>query len=489
MAIEDVFPLSQTPECLNAYYTRAARVVDMFDGVKDLPRRTWSNRYEGQVTSYDVTGKGVQSRILALEQRRINARFCSDWQQWHNGCEPQDFNTQTVQRPGLSEKWAHLMRLQKATCYYHLETIAANTMNLARRLEADMKYLATTKSDIYAEYFQINHLAQSDRRFTTWQTAAGQNPTYTFSDAVPGAGAQPFRWGTDADGCRFCGERIYLHPSIEAAAIRPLTAGALQILQARLAGTTAGYNLQELTIITDPFTQFSLIQKDDGLVNALLYKAIGSGAALNPSLAANHNILNFFKWETDPLPWRGYHDPALTSPSGEACIVRIDPFLDQAIEEGLESELNPDYDNPDVAAFQIDVPWLGPTFDPMRAVIPTQVSKVRNHPQTWAEWEWINNKDMKDNPHGDKGYFSLRDNMLAVPLPLSRRAPVILTRRWPMSFEFDALPTLAAPTATSDTSDTSCESIQWKQDDPNCVYNAAEGYGHDFYEGGCEACQ
>lgn len=489
MAIEDVFPLEQTPECLNAYYSRAARHVEMFQGAKDLPRRTWGKRYNGSVSTYDITGKGVQSRILSLEQRRINSRFCSDWQQWHSGCEPQDFNTQTLGRPGLSEKWAHLMRLQKNTCYYHLETIAANTMNLPKRLEQDMVYLAGAKNDIYDEYFLINHLANSDRHFATWQLTSGESATYTFSDRLPGTFTPPFRWGRETDGCRFCGERIYLAPGVEPSELRELSAQALQILQAELANSTASYALNQLTIITDAFTKANLIRNDESLVNALLYKAIGNSGSLNPSLAANHNIIDFFQFEIDPLPWRGYYDPDLTSADGEKCIVRIDPFLDLAIEEGVESEMNPDYNNPAVAAFQIDVPWLGPTYDPMRAIIPTRVGQVVNHPQNWNSWEWINNKDMDQNKHGDKGFFSLRDNMMSVPLPLSRRAPVILSRRPAHSWTFTTPASISEPTLTSQAATTSCESIQWKQDDPYCTYNAAEGYGYDFDDGGCAACQ
>lgn len=490
MAISDVFPLAQTPECLNAYYTRAARVVEMFEGVKKLPTRTWNNRYQGAVTSYDITGKGVQSRILSLEQRRVNSRFCTDWQMWHNGCEPQDFTTQTVGRPGLSEKWAHLMRLQKNTCYYNLETIAANTMNLPKRLEQDMMHLAGVQNDIYAEYFQINHLAQSDRKFMAWKLTSGPPATYTFGDKLPTAATTaPFRWGTDADGCRFCGEKLFLAPGIAAADVQPLMSQSLQILQAELANSTASYALNQLSIITDAFTKASIIRNDSSLVNALLYKAIGSGSQLNPSLAANHNIIDFFNWDIDPLPWRGYYDPAHNSAAGEVCITRIDPFLDVSIEEGLESEMNPDYNNPDIAAFQIDVPWLGQTYSPMRAIIPNRVGRVQNANQVWANWEWINNKDMENNPHGDKGYFSLRDNMMSVPEPLSRRAPIILSRRPPFSFSTFTLNTLGTPHAGSETSQTDCESIQWKQDDPYCTLNAAEGYGYDFADGGCAACQ
>jgi hypothetical protein len=490
MAISDVFPLAQTPECLNAYYTRAARVVEMFEGAKNLPTRTWRKRYEGQVSTYDITGKGVQSRILNLEQRRVNARFCTDWQMWHNGCEPQDFSSQTVARPGLSEKWAHLMHMQKKTCYYHLETIAANTMNLPKRLEQDMNYLMGVKNDVYAEYFQINHLAQSDRRFMAWKLTTGPPATYTFGDKVPGAPTTPpFRWGTDADGCRFCGEKLFLAPGITPEEVQPLMSQSLQILQAELANSTAAYTLNQLSIITDAFTKASIIRNDDSLVNALLYKAIGSGSALNPSLAANHNIIDFFTWDIDPLPWRGYYDPDQESVDGEACIVRIDPFLDLNIEEGLESDMNPDYNDPNIAAFQIDVPWIGPTYSPMRAIIPERVGRVSNHAQTWAAWEWINNKDMENNPHGDKGYFSLRDNMLATPEPLSRRAPIILSRRAPFEFNTFTLPELGTPTATSATSTTDCESIQWKQNDPYCTFDAAEGYGYDMSDGGCAACQ
>lgn len=490
MAISDVFPLVQTPECLNAYYTRAARVIEMFKGVKDLPKRTWNRRYEGMVTSYDITGKGVQSRILALEQRRENSRFCSDWQQWHNGCEPQDFNTQTVGRPGLSEKWAHLMRLQKNTCFYNLETIAANTLNLSRRLEQDMQHLAGIKNDIYGEYFLINHIGNSDRRFAAYAySGSGADALVHFGEHTRGTQTKLWRWGTDADGCRFCGERIYLAVGVEPSALMPLLSQSLQILQAELANTTASYALNQLTIITDAFTKADIIRRDESLVNALLYKAIGAGNQLNPSLAANHNIIDFFQWEIDPLPWRGRYDASLTSAAGEKCIVRVDPFVDNRIEEGVESEMNPDYNDPDIAAFQIDVPWLGPTYSPMRAIVPERVGQVRNHPQQWASWEWINNKDMEHNVHGDKGFFSLRDNMMSVPEPLSRRAPVILSRRPKFLFTPYALNSLSTPTASSETADTSCESIQWKQDDPLCPLNAAEGYGYDFSDGGCTACQ
>jgi hypothetical protein len=488
MAISDVFPIEATPSCLNAYFTRAARVVEMFQGAKDTPRRVWGRRYNGAVSTYDITGKGVQSRILALESRRINSRFCSDWQTWHNGCEPQDFDTQTLGRPGLSEKWAHLMRLQKHTCFYHLETIAANTMNLPKRLEQDMQYLMQAKNDIYDEYFLINHLANSDKHYSTWQLTSGENATYTFSDRVPGTNTPPFRWGNEADGCRFCGEILFLAPGILNTEVRELSAQGLQILQSELANSTASYTLNQLTIITDAFTKANMIRNDESLVNALLYKAIG-GAGLNPSLAANHNILDFFQFEIDPLPWRGYYDESRNSADGEHAIVRIDPFLDSVIEEGLESDINPDYNNPDIAAFQIDVPWIGPVYDPMRAVIPERVGQVRNHPQTWSSWEWINNKDMEHNKFGDKGFFSLRDNMMSVPLPLSRRAPIILSRRPKHAFTFGTPNATSVPTLTSATATTSCESIQWKQDDPYCTYNAAEGYGYDFSSGGCTGCQ
>jgi hypothetical protein len=365
------------------------------------------------------------------------------------------------------------MHLQKATCFYHLETIAANTMNLPKRLEQDMNYLMGVKNDVYAEYFQINHLAQADRHFLAWQLTAGPPATYTFGDRVPGSPTlAPWRWGTDADGCRFCGEKIFLAPGILNTEVQPLMAQSLQILQAELANSTAAYSLNQLSIITDAFTKASIIRNDESLVNA-----------------ANHNLIDFFTWDIDPLPWRGYYDADQNSPSGEHAIVRIDPFLDLNIEEGLESETNPDYNDPNIAAFQIDVPWIGPVYDPMRAIIPERVNGIRNHPQTWASWEWINNKDMEANPFGDKGYFSLRDNMLAIPLPLSRRAPVILSRRPPLQFNVFELPAQIAPSAVDAVSATTCESIQWKQNDPYCVLDSAEGYGYDMSYGGCANCQ
>ena len=125
-----------------------------------------------------------------------------------------------------------------------------------------------------------------------------------------------------------------------------------------------------------------------------------------------------------------------------------------------------------MAAFQIDVPWVGQNYSPMRAIVPDQVSKIKNAPQNWAQWEWLNIRDNDNNPFGDKGYFSLRDNLMAAPEPKSRISPIILTRRYPMQANIITLPTLTTYTPpAAATSTTTCPSIQWKQDSPTCVFN------------------
>lgn len=489
-AITDIFGVPATPTALNTLYTRAARVVEMFNSAKKLNKPLWSTLYEGSVSSYNITGKGVQSRFLFLEQRRINARFCQDWQQHSNGCDPQSFNTQTLSRPGVSEKWAYLFRMQKNTPFYSLENIAANTLNLGKRIEQDMEYLMEARYDIYNEFFMFNHLANSDRHFTTVRTSAEGAAVGTgyFSEKTS-TGAPMFRWADATDKCAKCTDKLFLAPGVTAASIQPLTIPALKQLQNELATLTRNYDLGTLTIITDAFTQEQIIKKDQGLVNALLWQAIQKGTALRSGLASDHNIVELVDWKIDPLPWRGYYDFTQNSAAGEHCIVRLDPWIDVATEEGVETVPNPDYLNPNVAAFQIDVPWVGQNYSPMRAIVPDQVSKIKNAPQNWAQWEWLNIRDNDNNPFGDKGYFSLRDNLMAAPEPKSRISPIILSRRYPMEANIITLPAMTLPTFDSEPAETTCESVQWKQNAPDCVFNASEGYGYDFDDGGCEACQ
>ena len=481
----DIFGAPATPETVNTLYTRAARVVEMFESAKKLNKPLWGGLYEGAVSTYNITGKGVQSRFLFLEQRRINARFCQDWQQWNNGCEPQSFNTQTLSRPGVSEKFAHLFRMQKNTPFYNLESIAANTLNLAKRIEQDMEYLMEARYDLYNEFFMFNHLANSDRHFTTVKTSS---TTGFFAEKLAD-GQAVFRWGGADDKCSKCTDKLFLHPDIDSADVQPLTIPAIKQLQNELAVLTRTYDLKSITIITDAFTQERVIKNDSGLVNALLWQAIQKGTALRSGLASDHTIVELVDWKIDPLPWRGYYDASQNSVSGEQCIVRIDPWIDVQTEEGVETVPNPDYLNPNVACFQIDVPWIGETYSPMRAIVPDSVSKIKNAPQNWAQWEWLNIRDNDNNPFGDKGYFSLRDNLMAAPEPKSRIAPIILSRRYPMEANIITLPDFEQPTFESEVADTSCESIQWKQNDPNCLFNAAEGLGYDFADGGCDACQ
>ena len=494
----DIFGVADTPNKLNTLYTRAARVVEMFSSAKKLNKPLWCNMYEGSVSSYDITGKGVQSRFLFLEQRRINSRFTQDWQQHANGCDPQNFNTQTLSRPGVSEKWAFLFRMQKNTPFYSLENIAANTLNLAKRIEQDMEYLMEARYDIYNEFFMFNHLANSDRHFTTIRTSAPGAAVGTgyFSEKTS-TGAPMFRWANATDKCAKSTDMLFLAPGLDSAAIQPLTVPAIKQLQNEMATLTRNYDLGTLTIITDAFTQEQIIKNDAGLVNALLWQAVQKGTALRSGLASDHNIVELVNWKIDPLPWRGYRFPAGdvgTSPNVEHCIKRIDPWLDVATEEGLETVPNPDYLNPDVATFQIDVPWVGETYSPMRAVVPDSVNKIKNAPQNWAQWEWLNIRDNDNNPFGDKGYFSLRDNLMAAPEPKSRISPIILTRRYPMQANIITLPALTTYTPpAAATSTTTCETVQWTQDAPDCLFNAADpaypNAGSTFANGGCTACQ
>ena len=496
--IADIFGVADTPSKINTLYTRAARVVEMFTSAKKLNKPLWCNMYEGAVSSYDITGKGVQSRFLFLEQRRLNARFTTDWQQHANGCDPREFTTQTLSRPGVSEKWAYLFRMQKNTPFYSLENIAANTLNLAKRIEQDMEYLMEARYDIYNEFFMFNHLANSDRHFTTIRTSAPGAAVGTgyFSEKTS-TGAPMFKWASAADKCSNSTDLLFLAPGLDSANIQPLTVPAIKQLQNEMATLTRNYDLGTLTIITDAFTQEQIIKNDSGLVNALLWQAIQKGTALRSGLASDHNIVELVDWKIDPLPWRGYRFAAGDRGSGatlEHCIKRIDPWLDVATEEGLETVPNPDYLNPDVATFQIDVPWVGETYSPMRAVVPDSVNKIKNAPQNWAQWEWLNIRDNDNNPFGDKGYFSLRDNLMAAPEPKSRISPIILTRRYPMQANIITLPALTTYTLpAAATSTTTCETVQWTQDSPDCLFNASDpaypNSGSTFANGGCTACQ
>ena len=489
----DIFGVADTPSKINTLYTRAARVVEMFSSAKKLNKPLWCNMYEGAVSSYDITGKGVQSRFLFLEQRRVNARFTTDWKQHANGCDPQNFSTETLSRPGVSEKWAYLFRMQKNTPFYSLENIAANTLNLAKRIEQDMEYLMEARYDIYNEFFMFNHLANADRHFSTIKTTS---TTGYFAEKTS-TGAPLFQWADNTTtGCSKSTDMLFLAPGLDSANVQPLTIPAIKQLQNELATLTRNYDLGTITIITDAFTQEQIIKKDSGLVNALLWQAIQKGTALRSGLASDHNIVELVEWKIDPLPWRGYYYAAGNRGSGatlEHCIKRIDPWIDVATEEGVETVPNPDYLNPNVAAFQIDVPWVGETYSPMRAVVPDSVNKIKNAPQNWAQWEWLNIRDNDNNPYGDKGYFSLRDNLMAAPEPKSRIAPIILSRRYPMESNIITLPTLDLPTFSNGTATTSCETIQWKQNSPTCLFNAADPAYPSAYStfayGGCSACQ
>ena len=490
----DIFGVADTPNKLNTLYTRAARVVEMFSSAKKLNKPLWCGMYEGSVSSYDITGKGVQSRFLFLEQRRINSRFTQDWQQHANGCDPQNFSTQTLSRPGVSEKWAFLFRMQKNTPFYSLENIAANTLNLAKRIEQDMEYLMEARYDIYNEFFMFNHLANSDRHFTTVDN--GTTPATGYFAEKTSTGAPIFRWANATDKCAKSTDRLYLAPGITYDKIQPLTIPAIKQLQNELATLTRNYDLGTITIITDAFTQEQIIKNDEGLVNALLWQAIQKGTALRSGLASDHSILELVNWKIDPLPWRGYYDAANNVGSGatlEHAITRIDPWIDIATEEGVETVPNPDYLNPNVATFQIDVPWVGETYSPMRAVVPDQVNKIKNAPQNWAQWEWLNIRDNDNNPFGDKGYFSLRDNLMAAPEPKSRISPIILSRRYPMEANIITLPAITPKSFVSQASTTTCETVQWTQDAPDCLFNAAvpayPDAGSTFANGGCTACQ
>lgn len=489
----DIFGVADTPSKINTLYTRAARVVEMFSSAKKLNKPLWCNMYEGSVSTYDITGKGVQSRFLFLEQRRVNSRFTTDWKQHSNGCDPQNFSTETLSRPGVSEKWAYLFRMQKNTPFYSLENIAANTLNLAKRIEQDMEYLMEARYDIYNEFFMFNHLANSDRHFTTMKTSG---TTGYFAEKTS-SGAPMFQWADNTTtGCSKSTDMLFLAPGLDHADVQPLTIPAIKQLQNELATLTRNYDLGTITIITDAFTQEQIIKRDSGLVNALLWQAIQKGTALRSGLASDHNIVELVNWKIDPLPWRGYYYAAGNRNLGggvERCIKRIDPWLDVQTEEGLETVPNPDYLNPNVAAFQIDVPWVGETYSPMRAVVPDQVNKIKNAPQNWAQWEWLNIRDNDNNPFGDKGYFSLRDNLMAAPEPKSRISPIILSRRYPMEANIIALETLALPTFTPEVADTTCETVQWKQNSPTCLFNAADPAYPSAYStfayGGCNACQ
>jgi len=490
----DIFGVADTPSKINTLYTRAARVVEMFPSAKKLNKPLWCNMYEGAVSSYDITGKGVQSRFLFLEQRRVNARFTTDWKQHANGCDPQNFSTETLSRPGVSEKWAYLFRMQKNTPFYSLENIAANTLNLSKRIEQDMEYLMEARYDIYNEFFMFNHLANADRHFATIKNSDGVTGYFAEKTST---GAPLFQWADNTTtGCSKSTDMLFLAPGLNSANVQPLTIPAIKQLQNELATLTRNYDLGTITIITDAFTQEQIIKKDSGLVNALLWQAIQKGTALRSGLASDHNIVELVEWKIDPLPWRGYYYSQGNRNLGgglEHCIKRIDPWIDVATEEGVETVPNPDYLNPNVAAFQIDVPWVGETYSPMRAVVPDSVNKIKNTPQNWAQWEWLNIRDNDNNPYGDKGYFSLRDNLMAAPEPKSRIAPIILSRRYPMESNIITLPTLDLPTFTNGTATTSCESIQFKQNSPTCLFNAADPAYPSAYStfayGGCTACQ
>lgn len=468
------------PQGLSNFYLKASTQLHLMDSLKELNDPVWMAKYRGSVSSTPLTA-GLEKRSIFLENRQHNSRFSSDWELWHKGCDPQQFKEGVIGRTGTREKFSHMLHMAKKTDWYHLETILTKSLNLPRQLAKDMEYLERTRRNIYDEYFRSLHFANSDRHWIGVYNAANQAQQYvahrTPGSFPAGSNGMPWRWGTDADGCISATDRIYLDPSItDINWVMPMTDVWLRKLQLEHAADVRRYDVSPVRVITDTVSADQIGQTYAESYQNFLIQQMGPdlNRLKNKSLSVDNSITNFVDYEIDPLPWRGYHDPALTSGAGELCIVRIDPFIDVSEDTltGVRSEQNPDYDDPTKAAFQIDVPWTGETYTPYRASIPDQVGKVRNHPQTYAQWQWINNKDMELNKLGNKGFFFMQDNMLAEPNSRSYIAGLGLHRRRTEDLT-NLLETaaLSLPTLRPQADDTTCDDVQWKNDDPNAGCN------------------
>lgn len=497
--IADYVSVPKTPDELNAYYLQAAPVVDFIANELMTPDdRIWNQMYNGKVTSYDPAGKGITRRSVTLEHRRDNVTFSTDWEMWKRGCSPQQWNQNTVGRPGTSESWSYLMHMEKQSHMYHLKTVVAQSLNLAKQIEQDIVYLEDHRRDTYAEYFRNFHVTFAGQRWMAWKDSTGG---YHFDRRV-GASltAAPWRFGTVEDGCLNTTDRIYVNDAATNAItkVAGFTPKCAKKLQQHYVSTQRNGQFNKVRLITSDVAPTEILEVDDRLLAALSQRSLGQAAdsaLLYQSLSRTRSIGDLMDFQVDPRVLR-YRDTGETDPTtGEFILERVPQFLDintGSGDQGLRSEENPDWHNPRVAAFEIYVVDSGPIYTPMRPNWPTTIgggTSFGNRP--FAQWTWYNVQDNGLNRDREWGYFALADDMMAEKDSGARNAGVVLVRRRPEDLGLeDIAATLLDPSFENEDSLISCATVQ-----PVCAPPAGcpptqpgFSYGHGTPPPNCPSC-
>lgn len=489
MALDDVFELVQTPSCINAYWLHAAAQVESWESAKELPIPIWYDLYASTIQTYDARGQEfTQQRALIRRNLRENVSFCDRWTTKGIACVSPEREPTQIRRPGVQEKWNYLMQMSAQTCWFKPEDMA-RALVFEDEIRSVGDHLVEFKRDLYSAAYQAMHVVNSDKKWLGWLTAPGATTGY-FRKNVPGETyTPPWRFAEMTESCSECVDTIYLDDSIDAATqILPLQVDHIKKLQYDIGYEQTGQEFAPVTIITDVETQMDVSEKSPFLINAALYQN-RSGGILTPSLAGDFNISNFVKWKNDKLPLRYRVDPDQTGPNGEVVLVNVPPFLDvNNNAQGQRSEMNPDYLDADVAAFQINVVWEHRTFTPRRPVFGTQFGKMSIDDQMRGQFQWINTKDNTFNRTGDRGYFFIQDDMMFASNRYSVISNVVLSRR-PADDAAAVINTQALREASAENeilTETCADMAPKPLSDEAC---ALQPGGPGYTGGGCIGCQ
>lgn len=457
----------RTPADLNVFYHRAAPLVEMIMADRLTPDdRIYNQMYQGRVSTYDPAGKGISRRTIELTHKRANPTFSTDWQMWKRGCGPQQFEQQAVGRPSTSDRWSYLMHLSKVSGIYHLPTIVSESLNITKQLEQDMLYLEDFRRDTYAEYFRNFHVTFAGRRWMHWKDASG---AYHFDKTIGGGSfAAPWRFGTSDDGCLNTTDKIYINDAATNAVTKVLafTPPCARKIQSRHMSDQRNGAFSKVRLITSDVAPTEIFSADDVVVEALKRRDLGQGidgAVLWGALDMKRKMGDLLDFSVDLRILR-YKSTGETSDSGEFELERVPQFLDELTgsgDHGTESDINPDWENPLVAAFELYVVDKGPIFDPMRPIFPTSLGGMNFGPRPYASWEWYNIQDAGANRKREFGYFAMDDDMMAQATAGAKTASVILVRRRPDDFNSeDISQALVAASYENATSETTCAALQ-----------------------------
>jgi hypothetical protein len=480
----------RTPEELSAYYHKAAPMVDMIMAEKLSPDdRIYNAMYNGRVTTYDPAGKGISRRTIELEHKRTNATFSTDWQMWKRGCGPQQWDQQAVGRPNTSDRWSYLMHLSKVSGIYHLPTIITESLNLPKQLEADMLFLEDFRRDTYAEYFRNFHATFAGRRWMHWKDAAG---AYHFDQNVGGGSrVAPWRFGTSDDGCLNTTDKIFINDAATDAVTKVLafTPPCARKIQSRHMSDQRNGAFQKVRLITSDVAPTEIFEADDVLVETLKRRDLGQGidgAVLWQALDMKRKMGDLLEFAVDLRILR-YKSTGETNDAGEFELVRVPQFLDELTgsgDHGTATDINPDWENPLVAAFEVYVVDKGPIFDPMRPIFDTNLGHGMTFgPRPYASWNWYNVQDGSANRNREFGYFAMDDDMMAQATAAAKTASVILVRRRPDDFNSeDISAALVESSYTDATSEISCATLQPFCAPPGDCPPVQDGFAYGYGE-------